>query len=81
MTDFSVLTLMGKIIKAEDIDFLGVEIGALVKKCPDLNSDMLFALLSLRGDITKTDYKDVFFVVVVNKTLKIPYIYKLFNLF
>jgi hypothetical protein len=50
---------MTKIIKADDLDFIGVEIGALIKKCPDTTSDMLFALLSLRGDISKTDYKDV----------------------
>ena len=57
--DFGVLMLMTKIVKADDVDFIGVDIGALVKKCPDLTSDMLFALLSLRGDISKTDYKDV----------------------
>jgi hypothetical protein len=50
---------MNKIIKADDIDFIGVEIGALIKKCPDMTSDMLYALLSLRGDISKSDYKDV----------------------
>ncbi len=57
--DFSIIHLMNKIIKADDIDFIGVEIGALIKKCPDMNSDMLYALLSLRGDISKSDYKDV----------------------
>ena len=57
--DFEILSLMTKIIKADDLDFIGVEIGALIKKCPDTTSDMLFALLSLRGDISKTDYKDV----------------------
>lgn len=50
---------MNKIIKADDVDFIGVEIGALVKKYPEINSDMLYALLSLRGDISKTDYKEV----------------------
>ena len=59
MIDFEALTLMTKLIKADDLDFLGVEIGALVNKCPGITSDMLFALLSLRGDITKSDYKDV----------------------
>lgn len=51
---------MNKIIRADDVDFIGVEIGALVKKCPDITSDMLFALLSLRGDISKAEYKEVF---------------------
>jgi len=58
LIDFEALTLMTKLIKADDLDFLGVEIGALVNKCPGITSDMLFALLSLRGDITKSDYKD-----------------------
>lgn len=55
--DFGTLTLMNNIIKADDIDFMGVEVGALVKKCP-MTSDMLFALLSLRGDISKSDFKE-----------------------
>lgn len=50
---------MARIVKAEDVDFLGVDIGALVKKCPDITSDMLFAILSLRGDISKSEYKEV----------------------
>ena len=49
---------MNNIIKADDVDFIGVELGALVKKCP-MTSDMLFALLSLRGDISKSDFKEV----------------------
>ena len=57
--DFGILTAMNKIVKADDVDFISVEIGALVKICPDLNSDMLYALLSLRGDISKSDYKEV----------------------
>lgn len=56
--DFSVLNLMNNIIKADDIDFIGVELGALVKKCP-MTSDMLFALLSLRGDIPRSEFKEV----------------------
>ncbi len=56
--DFEVLSLMNNIIKGDDIDFMGVEIGALVKKCP-MTSDMLFALLSLRGDISRSEFKEV----------------------
>lgn len=56
--DFSVLTLMNNIVKADDIDFIGVELGALVKKCP-MTSDMLYALLSLRGDISRSEFKEV----------------------
>ena len=48
---------MNNIIKADDVDFIGVELGALVKKCP-MTSDMLYALLSLRGDISKSDFKE-----------------------
>jgi hypothetical protein len=55
---------MNKVIKADDIDFIGVEIGALVKQCPGMNSDMLWALLSLRGDISKSDYKEVFILII-----------------
>jgi hypothetical protein len=57
---------MTKIVRADDVDFIGVEIGALVKKCPDITSDMLFALLSLRGDVSKTDFKEVNFLFFKN---------------
>jgi hypothetical protein len=50
---------MNKIVRADDIEYIGVDICALIKKCPDLSSDMLFALLSLRGDISRADFKDV----------------------
>lgn len=59
MFDFGVLNLMNRIIMSDDVDFISVEIGALVKKCPDLTSEMLFALLSLRGDISRAQYRDV----------------------
>ena len=64
--DFSILTLMTKIIRTEDVDYIGVEIGALIKKCPDLTAEMLFALLSLRGDITKNDFRDKYEGYIVN---------------
>lgn len=59
---------MAKIIKADDVDFLGVEIGALAKKCPDLTSDMVYSVLSLRGDISKSDFRDVriYFILINN---------------
>jgi hypothetical protein len=65
--DFSVLTLMTNIVKTDDVDFLGVEIGALVKKCP-MNSDMLYALLSLRGDISRSEFKEKYEDYCTNET-------------
>lgn len=50
---------MNKIVSSDDLDFLYVEIASLVKKCPSLTSEMLFALLSLRGDVSKSEYKEV----------------------
>ena len=58
--DFKVLTLMNNVIKTDDVDFIAVELGALTKHCP-MTSDMLFALLCLRGDISKNDFKEVIF--------------------
>lgn len=58
VTDFGALNLMTRIVKADDVEFLGVDIAALVKKCPDITSDMLFSILSLRGDISRADYKE-----------------------
>ena len=63
--DFEVLSLMNNIIKADDVDFMGVELGALVKKCP-MTSDMLFALLSLRGDISRSEFKEVSEIIYFN---------------
>jgi hypothetical protein len=50
---------MNKIIKADDVEFIGVEIGALVKRSPDFTSEMLLALLTLRGDISRSEFKEV----------------------
>ena len=50
---------MNNVIKSDDIDFIAVELGALTKHCP-MSSDMLFALLCLRGDVTRNDFKEVF---------------------
>ncbi len=58
LVNFNVLPLMTKIIKADDVDFIGVEIGALIKRCPDITSDMLYGLLMLRGDVSRSDFKD-----------------------
>ncbi|CAF0747598.1 unnamed protein product [Brachionus calyciflorus] len=58
--DFEAVNLMNKILHSDDPEFLYMEIASLVKKCPNLTSDMLFALLSLRGDISKADYKEKF---------------------
>lgn len=58
LVNFNVLPLMTKIIKADDVDFIGVEIGALIKRCPDITSEMLYGLLMLRGDVSKSDFKD-----------------------
>ncbi len=69
------LTLFTKIVRAEDVDFIGVEIGALIKKCPDTTSDMLFALLSLRGDISKADFKDVIIIRFFLRLTKISFMY------
>lgn len=55
--DFKVLTLMNNVIKSDDIDFIAVELGALTKHCP-MSSEMLFALLCLRGDVSKNDFKE-----------------------
>ncbi|RNA29859.1 exocyst complex component 3 [Brachionus plicatilis] len=58
--DFESLKLMNKIVSSDDLDFLYVEIASLVKKCPSLTSEMLFALLSLRGDVSRSEYKEKF---------------------
>jgi hypothetical protein len=49
---------MNNVIKSDDIDFIAVELGALTKHCP-MSSEMLFALLCLRGDVSKNDFKEV----------------------
>jgi len=56
--DFNILALMTKIIKADDVDFIGVDIGALIKRCPDITSEILYGLLMLRGDVSRSDFKD-----------------------
>ena len=49
---------MNNVLKTEDLEFIAVELNALKKYCP-LTSELLFALLSMRGDVSKTDFKEV----------------------
>jgi exocyst complex component 3 len=77
VVDFDVLTIMSDIIKEEDYDFIGVPIGELIKKHPDFTNDMLYALICLRGDISKKDYKEVKFnniLLLVKDTILIAFI-------
>ena len=48
---------MNKVIEA-DSGFLNLEVAILTKHCP-MTSDMLFALLCFRGDISRNDFKEV----------------------
>ncbi len=42
-----------------EVAYFFLTIKALIKKFPEITSDMLYALLRLRGDISSGDYKEV----------------------
>jgi hypothetical protein len=48
---------MNKVIEA-DSGFVNLEVAILTKHCP-MTSDMLSTLLFFRGDISKSDFKEV----------------------
>ena len=63
---------MNKVIEA-DSGFLNLEVAILTKHCP-MTSDMLFALLCFRGDISRNDFKEVEYFIFLLTSNKICFL-------
>ncbi|KAK3576091.1 hypothetical protein CHS0354_032215 [Potamilus streckersoni] len=56
---FSVLQMMAEVIKLKDTSMLSLEITGLVKKHPDIRMEQLISLMLCRGDMSRSDARQM----------------------
>jgi len=54
---FEVILMLSEVVKSDD-DMISFELHRVVEKYPDISEDHLLRLLSLRGDLSRSDIKD-----------------------
>lgn len=55
---FEIIKKLAEILKCEDSEMLSLDLHSLVEKYPDMTEDHLVRLISLRGDIPKSEAKE-----------------------
>ncbi|XP_034945828.1 exocyst complex component 3 [Chelonus insularis] len=55
---FEVIKRLAEVLRCEDAEILSLDLHSLVEKYPDMTEDHLIRLLSLRGDIPKSEAKE-----------------------
>ncbi|KAF7992715.1 hypothetical protein HCN44_005059 [Aphidius gifuensis] len=55
---FEIIKKLAEVLKCEDAEMLSLDLHSLVEKYPDISEDHLVRLLSLRGDIPKSEAKE-----------------------
>lgn len=50
---------LAEVLKNDDTDMLSLDIAALVKDYPDVSQEHLIQLLGLRGDVSKSDSREI----------------------
>uniref|UniRef100_A0A146ME14 Exocyst complex component 3 n=2 Tax=Lygus hesperus TaxID=30085 RepID=A0A146ME14_LYGHE len=56
---FEAIALLAEILKVEDKELSSLEVHALVRKYPDIKEDQITKFLSLRGDLSRSEIKDI----------------------
>lgn len=72
---FDAIVMLAEVLKSDD-DMLSFELHRVVEKYPDITDDHLMRLLSLRGDLSKSDIKDKILYVDKPKMLQKSTIFK-----
>jgi Exocyst complex component Sec6. len=74
---FDIINTLAEVLKSEDPEILSLDLHGLVDKYPDVTQDHLIHLLSLRGDISRSEAKEkVAYILQTNKTRQRPTIPK-----
>lgn len=74
---FDIINTLAEVLKSEDPEILSLDLHGLVDKYPDVTQDHLIHLLSLRGDISRSEARErVAYILQTNKTRKRPTIPK-----
>lgn len=67
---FDALVRLSEVLKSEDSEILSLDLHTLVKTYPDITEEQLIRLLSLRGDLSKSQIRDkVQFAIQSNNEL------------
>lgn len=70
---FEIINTLAEVLKSEDPEILSLDLHGLVDKYPDVTQDHLIHLLSLRGDISRSEARErVAYIMQTNKTRKRP---------
>ncbi|XP_058802186.1 exocyst complex component 3 [Phymastichus coffea] len=55
---FEIIKRLAEVLRCEDSEILSLDLHSLVEKYPDITDDQLVRLLSLRGDISRSEAKE-----------------------
>lgn len=55
---FEIIKRLAEVLRCEDSEILSLDLHSLIEKYPDINEDQLIRLLSLRGDVPKSEAKE-----------------------
>ncbi|XP_044742175.1 exocyst complex component 3 [Chrysoperla carnea] len=65
-----VIAMLSEVLKCEDIDMISLDLQNLVDQYPDITEDLLYRLLYLRGDISRSVLSDKVSFAVSNRKFK-----------
>lgn len=69
---FEIIKRLAEVLRCEDPEILSLDLHSLVEKYPDITEDQLVRLLSLRGDISRSDAKEkVSYIIEAQKNRRV----------
>ncbi|XP_014206015.1 exocyst complex component 3 [Copidosoma floridanum] len=69
---FEIIKKLAEVLRCEDPEILSLDLHSLIEKYPDMTDDQLLRLLSLRGDISKSDAREkVSYIFQAQRTRKV----------
>lgn len=63
---FELIGVLAEVLRCQDIEMLSLDLHGLLDKCPDITEDHLLRLLSLRGDLSRSEVKEKVSYLVKN---------------
>nr|CAD7396422.1 unnamed protein product [Timema cristinae] len=67
---FEIINALAEVLKCEDAEMLSLDLHNLIDKYPDVTQDHLTQLIALRGDLSKSEVRDMVTYVVQSEQTK-----------
>ncbi|CAG2066189.1 unnamed protein product [Timema podura] len=67
---FEIINALAEVLKCEDAEMLSLDLHNLIDKYPDVTQDHLTQLIALRGDLSKSEVRDMVSYVVQSEQTK-----------